>query len=41
MREVFGRHEAAEYLGHSGTDTIDTYAERAIQSAAKVAKELG
>jgi integrase len=40
-REQFSRETAAEFLGHSGLDMIDRYAERAVETAAKVAAEIG
>lgn len=41
VRAKFGREAAAEYLGHSGLEMIDTYAEQAIETAVRIAAEMG
>jgi len=41
VRGQFGREAAAEYLGHSGLEMIDRYAEQAIDTAVRIAKEMG
>ena len=41
IRQRFGIEAAAAALGHSKTDTSEIYAERDLQLAAEVAKQLG
>ena len=40
-RAMFGREAAGEFLGHAGLSLVDRYAERALEVAAKVAREMG
>jgi integrase len=41
VRARFGRETAAEFLGHSGLEMIDRYAEQALETAARIATAIG
>lgn len=41
VRARFGREATAEYLGHAGLDLVDRYAEQAIETAVRIAAEMG